>query len=315
MNSSHDTVFLVGSVRSGTTLLRVLLDRHPHLRWFGEFEYPVKWCADTGWPNVADYKERLAVDRAFRRDRLSIDPSLDYVDLVRSFLEQHRERASAARVLGCTVHSRPDRLPELWPEARYVHFLRDPRDVARSCVAMGWAGHAAAGVETWLAAEERWDALRVKAPSEQTYELRYEDLVREPEATLSALCDFLGVAFDPQMLDPGPDSTYGPPDASLAEQWRRKAKPRDVRRMEARLGHRLADRGYEPSGLPALHLGRPERAWLSLRNRWGRWNHAARKYGAALWFKRALAAKRIGPRGWRDRVQLRVNEIDTQRLR
>ena len=283
MTSTSETAFLVGSVRSGTTLLRLLLDRHPEIYWFGEFEYPVRFLEDEGWPDLETYWRELEVDRPFVRDRVDVDRSLNYVALARSFLDQHRERVPNHRIIGCTVHSRIDRLPEIWPEARYIHLLRDPRDVARSVVGMGWAGHPAHGVETWLRAEARWDRLRSRLPDDAWVEVRYEDLVRHTKLVMSRLCEFLGVAMDERMLAPDPDATYGSPDASLAEQWRRKMTERDVRRVEERVGDRLQERGYEPSGFPALSSSSFERAWVGAANRSGKARHAIRKYGFKLW--------------------------------
>jgi hypothetical protein len=58
------------------------------------------------------------------------------------------------------VHRHYDRLLRLWPEARFIHLVRDPRDVASSCIGMGWAGNVWTGVTRWIEAERLWDEVR-----------------------------------------------------------------------------------------------------------------------------------------------------------
>jgi hypothetical protein len=120
--------------------------------------------------------------------------------------------------------------------------LRDPRDVARSAIGMGWAGNVFHGLGSWIDTEDGW-SVAIARNRPLVHEVRYEDLVAHPEATLTDLCAFLGLAFDPAMLAYDTQSTYGKPDARLTYQWKRKLTPRQVRQVEARLGPRLAAGG------------------------------------------------------------------------
>ena len=58
-----------------------------------------------------------------------------------------------------------DRLTRIWPDARFIHLVRDPRDVARSVIPMGWAGNTWVGVERWMEAERLWDRVRSSLPN------------------------------------------------------------------------------------------------------------------------------------------------------
>ena len=60
-------MFVVGALRSGTTMLRLMLDAHPHICNFGEFEYAVKYAAGGRFPAVQDYARLLETDRVFLR--------------------------------------------------------------------------------------------------------------------------------------------------------------------------------------------------------------------------------------------------------
>jgi Sulfotransferase family len=129
--------FLVGSVRSGTTLLRLLLGHHPRICRCDEVEYIASAIAGRNdWPDVRKYVRGLPHYYDFRTSGFVPDPSLTFPDLARDLFVQLR--ASDGRELaGATVHNDFDQLPRIWPEALFIHLERDPRDVARSCVAMG----------------------------------------------------------------------------------------------------------------------------------------------------------------------------------
>src|SRR5690242_9279390 len=129
-------VFLVGAERSGTTLLRLMLDHHPEIAFLHEFEVAVLTMpARGGFPTR---EALLAFLRTHRSPRFvfDVDERLDAPALLRAMLEQKRTRDRKPR-LGATCHVHFDRLLRLWPEASFIKLVRDPRDVARSSIGMG----------------------------------------------------------------------------------------------------------------------------------------------------------------------------------
>jgi hypothetical protein len=60
---------------------------------------------------------------------------------------------------------------------------------------------------------------------EQVLEVKYETLIEEPEETLTKICLFFGVQFQPSMLEYDQNSTYSKPDVAMTYQWRRKQTP------------------------------------------------------------------------------------------
>src|SRR5262249_54027367 len=117
----HDPVFLVGSERSGTTLLRLMLDHHPAIAFHSEFEYAVaKMDNPAEWPCLDEYCRYLTSDRIFNGDGFLIDRSLSYPALIDSFLCQKRD-AAGKPIVGATVHLDFDRLMRIWPQARFIH--------------------------------------------------------------------------------------------------------------------------------------------------------------------------------------------------
>ena len=102
--------------------------------------------------------------------------------------------------VGATVHHAFEKLPEIWPTAKYIFLRRDPRDVARSCVQMGWSGTPWRGFNVWLSAEKSWQALQQIITKDQFIAVSFEELMADTPARLSEICDFLGVQYEPGML-------------------------------------------------------------------------------------------------------------------
>ena len=245
-------LFLVGSERSGTTMLRLMLNQHSALSWPYEFDFSVDRIPDgEGWPDVAAYVDWLSGHRIFLATGLRADRSLPFPDLLHSFLRQTAEQ-EGVDVVGATCHRHFDKLLRVWPAARFIHILRDPRDVALSCIQMGWAGNVWFAVDRWIEAEQSWDRLLKNVEPERILEIRYEQLVAAPEDTLSRICAFVGVAYEPAMLEYSATSTYSRPDPSLLYQWKRKASPEQLGMLEYKLGPLLESRGYAPSGVPVM---------------------------------------------------------------
>ena len=117
-----------------------MLGHHPEIAWQNGFELSTDMVSDDGdWPNLETYYERLTTGRIFLSSDFTIDRALTYPELVRDFLEQRRSREGKPRI-GATVHRHFDRLLYLWPDAYFIHLIRDGRDVARSTIVMGCPG-------------------------------------------------------------------------------------------------------------------------------------------------------------------------------
>jgi hypothetical protein len=286
-------IFLVGAERSGTTLLRLMLDHHPRIAFNLESEYLVSRIAPDGaYPDMAQYREWLRRDRVFQHRPFEIDQRLGFVALVNDFLDQKRRR-DAKPLVGATVHHHFGRLRAIWPRAKYVYLYRDGRDVAASVMRMGWAGNVYVAADRWLQAEAEWDALRPALERDQWIEVRYEELVAGPRAQLERICAFIGVAFSERMFDYVRDSTYAAPDPRLNYQWRSGMRKRDVQRLEEKLGPRLVTRGYELSGYPRIALSALARRRLHLQSRLLAFRFRLSRYGLVLTLQEALA-RRLG---------------------
>jgi hypothetical protein len=235
-----------------------------------------------------------------------------------SFLRQKRDR-DGKRWIGATVHIHFDRLLRIWPNARFIHLVRDGRDVARSRVELGWSGNMYTGVQSWIDAERLWEQVSRQIPESRQFELRYEDLVSDAEGELTRICEFLDLPFDPSMLRYDEDSTYSSPDPNLIGQWRRKLSKNAVRLAESRIAEMLVDRGYELSGLKPLKVGPVLEQWIRIDDRKNRLKARRRLYGTPL-FAGELAMRAVEPiyqtlREFRRSVREQINSVERSTLK
>ena len=208
--------FVIGVGRSGTTLLRLMLDAHPELAIPPETRFVPRLIAAARPPEATadDVVATLTAERNWADfglepdavvERLRAAAEVTPAVAVRSFFEAYAARFDKERWGDKTpVYGR--RMPMIWravPEVRFVHVVRDPRDVAVSWrrfrelrgddprTAEHWA-------QVWVQTivETRMKARRVP----NYLEVRYEDLVSEPESTLRRVCEFIALPFSEEML-------------------------------------------------------------------------------------------------------------------
>ena len=306
--------FVVGAERSGTTLLRLMLDHHPELACHYEFDFSVDLVSDDGkMPAIGELK------RSFERPWLRYALTAPGCDGVFPECATHEEfvnwklcrwrDAGGKQVVGATVHRHFGRLLHIWPAARFVHIVRDGGDVARSRVQMQWHGSVWTAIDAWLESEASWDALRQCLPAARQTEVRYEDLIRSPRQTLTELCAFLGCRFSDRMLEYDAHTTYDLPDPSNIQRWRDRSTARDIQLMESKAGDALAARGYELSDLERVNVSAAEDAELRAACRKEKRRMRIARYGLPLLSaSKAASALRFGPfQRW---IDARMHEID-----
>lgn len=309
-----EPIFLVGAERSGTTVLRLMLDCHPQIAWCDEFEYAVDRIPDGGgWPRNDEYYQWLETHRIFQDSGFAIDRRLSYPQLINSFLCQKRDRVGKP-LIGATVHRHFDRLLQIWPDARFIHLIRDGRDVARSCIGMGWAGNVWTGVERWIEAELLWPKLSSVLPAQRQIEINYENLILDPVKVLTRLCDFIGIPYDQAMLSYAQATTYDVPDPSLIRQWQRKLSDREIQLVESRIANMLVERGYELSGLPPLIVSPAIERKLRLQDSWARRRFRIQRNGLSLILSDYLS-RNLRLTQWQQLVKLKLNAIERAHLK
>ena len=286
-----------------------MLDSHPEITGAEGFEFMVDLVGDDGtFPPLDEYWAYLETHHIFGSADLRIDRSLDYPSLVDSFLRQRLDRSGKHQV-AAMVHFHFRRLLHIWPDARFIRVLRDPRDVARSVVQMGWQATVWHGLDKWLAAEREWDRLVAELAPDRFIEVAYADLIGDHVGQLTEICAFLGVEYTPAMLDYAADTGYDVPDPTRVARWGTSLSETEIRLVEGRVGDLLVDRGFEPSGLEPLVPTGVAKLRLDAENLIGKWRSRIETYGLRLFLERWLA--RVVPvEAYRRSVQLRFNAIE-----
>jgi len=273
--------FIIGAARSGNTLLRALLvghsaiavppesyvlgsiarkwDRLNFLDWeelvktvIGEFESHPEfhtWQTEL-WPV---YEQLLQLDKEQRSLAIILDTIYRHYATTQS---------PGATVWGDKTPLNTERIfliDRVFPGARYIHMLRDGRDAVSSAVKVKmFGGSVEAACEQWLMRVRNARELGDKIGSTRYMELRYEDLVFDPESAVQWICTFLGVDFEKQMMDHSEtfkkmgDTTALDHHASVGlpvntgsiGKWKERLTPRQIELMKPLLRDELRRTGY-----------------------------------------------------------------------
>jgi hypothetical protein len=262
-------VFFFGANGSGTTLHRAIFDSHPDLAIPGESRFVAKLAAryrenefePDRFVRDLDKDDRFAnwgLDQAEIETALADSPAGDYPAAVRRLYALYAQKLGKSRY-GDKTQSNIHHLPllaELFPEARFVHAVRDGRDVALAHtdgtkieqVALSWKRRVNAGREA-----------RQDLGPDRYIESRFEEVIDDTEGSVRRICEFIDLPYDPVMLTyyeragdivsttAVPDrhkDIFLPPTKGLRD-WRRELSDDQVARFEALAGDVLRDLGYE----------------------------------------------------------------------
>jgi len=293
-------LLVLGVRRSGTTLLRVMLDRHPELAVPDE-SYFIPQLADRQGSQIdvdafMDDLSRLPTIREWEiplnEVRARLRPGMPLGAAIGAVYESYAAQHGKSR-WGDKTPMYMQRLPLLewlFPDARFVHLIRDGRDTAVSFLSMPpgivtrtWAhpGSAVEFASQWRAEVEDARALGERV-GDRYLETRYEALVADPERELRRICELAGLEFDPAMLNyagsvdvsakPHQQSLTKAPTPGLRD-WRTELAPGDVAAFEEVAGDLLRELGYGAEHSTTAS-GNARLAWYRLRIR--AWNAASR---------------------------------------
>jgi sulfotransferase family protein len=280
---ANPLVFVVGAARSGTTLLQRMLDAHPLLAVVNETHWvPRKYREQTGLtrdgmvtdallPLLLAHRNfpKMGIDEKGLRSLLRGQPQVRYREFVTRIFDAYAA-AAGKQLAGDKTPGYVRRIGQLhrrWPGARFVHIIRDPRDVCLSFLDWDIAEQVLESYGTWAMDPVVTVALywrrSVAMGREQGAmlgpghycEVRYEDLTAHTERELRRICAFLGLRYSEAMVrfhegktrrDPALCSKdqWLPPTAGLRD-WRTQLARPDAERIEIVLGDLLDQLGYE----------------------------------------------------------------------
>lgn len=275
-------LFVVGCPRSGTTLLQRMLDNHPDLTVTNDTHFIPKVIArHPGGSNPAltsslvnDVREYKRFHRMHLTDEavnVAAARSSTYRDFV-SNLYQQRAISKGKRLAGEKTPDYVRCLPllhGLFSWAKFIHIIRDGRDVALSVLEWATSDKGPGRLALWkdepiavCAMWWRWNVMLGRRDGKSLesglyHELRYEELVEEPEAVLRTLCLNSGLSFSNDMLrfyegrvryrpELSAKDAWLPPTSGVRN-WRTEMSSRDQQLFQALAGDALEMAGYAPA--------------------------------------------------------------------
>jgi len=264
--------FIVGCGRSGTTLLKSMLDAHPGIylppetfffstirqRFPGgekaSIESKLLYVAQRWWIRDAGIQEQ-DLQRELSAFANPGWKELFLATMAALIADAQKQVVAVGEKTPAHISSALELLDE-YPDCRIIQIVRDPRGVLSSYRGVKVGTNQAAGViREWRRAWEKHQQLEGHP---RYLQLRYEDLIRDAESELRKVCAILAVPFDPAMLafhartDTGfaaeqahHSSTLKPLFHSSLEAWKAKLSARQIALVETHLAEGMAAFGYD----------------------------------------------------------------------
>jgi hypothetical protein len=289
-------LFVVGCPRSGTTLLRRMLDAHPELAITPETHWVPEWFqkrpgVDANGNVARELAQSLLESARLKKLKVREDKvwelfedgePVSYARLAARIYELFGSRRGKPLV-GDKTPGYTKAIPtlhHLFPWAKFVHLIRDGRDVCLSATTWHQVGRLERRFPSWredpVPTAALWWELHVRLAREAGtrlephlyHEMRYEELVADPLEESRTLCTFLGLTYSEAMArfhegrtrdDPtlGSNKRWLPPTPGLRD-WRTQMSTTDRQLFEAVAGALLDELGY-PRTSPGVPAGLAER--------------------------------------------------------
>lgn len=209
-------IFIVGAPRSGTSLLRVMLNRHPNIGLCDEtyFFYYV-YHRQKNFGDLQNLENRrIVIERYLETGRIRrlgldldalkqflLEEATDYEKLFIAFLKFYAQSKGKNRYGEKTPQHafEAEIISRIYPFCRLIHIVRDARDVAASLKRMPWGSKSvAANARLWVKSVESAELCKDR---ENFLRVKYETLVSDSEAELRRICKFISEPFDKKMLE------------------------------------------------------------------------------------------------------------------
>ncbi|AMM41430.1 protein-tyrosine sulfotransferase [Candidatus Desulfofervidus auxilii] len=270
-----EPIFIVGVPRSGTTLLRMMLNSHSRIAiapethffrlfWANRHKYgdlnkdnnfqklwndltKCKYFGDLKLKNVQEiYEDLFNGKRSYKAI---------FTKLIKEYAKQHNKTRWGEKTPGHLEYVKT--ILSFYPHAKMIHIIRDPRDVALSLKKVPWGSRDVFPIARFW---KRYINIPKKMKVIHSYsylEIRYEDLVRSPEETLKVICNFINEKVEKNMFkfylvsenylpenEPWKTGCLKPLNSEYIGKWKTKLKEWEVKQIIATCSHEMLEKGY-----------------------------------------------------------------------
>jgi len=273
MIDTRDFIFIIGAPRSGTTMMQVLLSEHPQVATTVELTLFRRYVAP--WLETFEDEERNSREKGWHQGLPFVWKREDLVGFLREFITRTyggvlARKPTATHLLdkhpGYSMHTH--RILEVVPRARFIHVIRDGRDVACSMVAASRSkGFGTSTIKDSAVAWQKFlRAARTAANTENYLEVRYEEFLKNPTAGYTQLLDFCRLPYEAKWVeetmernsfekmkaarrtgDPNVQSSETHYRKGRAGTWREEMSSLEAYQFEQMAGDLLRDLQYESS--------------------------------------------------------------------
>ncbi len=274
MLSTEKRIFIIGTQRSGTTLLRLILNSHSEISIPEEAtflmpllkkKYLHKKIAGDSLKALLDYIKLNAQFKLWNYDhgdllpRLADKKQLMLKDLIDEIYYSYCH-SKGKKIWGDKTPSffrKLDILHGLFPEAKFIHIVRDGRDIFDSWRKMDPSKNNASVIALdWSYKLFKIDRSFKKIPEGNRITIRYEDLLDDPEKTVMQICSVIGIGYEDNMLnfyrtshdyigDHHSRLIFKPLDRKNKYKWKKNLLPREISILNFLAGHYLKKYSYE----------------------------------------------------------------------
>lgn len=274
--------FVIGNPRSGTTLLRFMLNSHPRLYLPEETGFlpflQQDPDGDLTQEQVEAVLERIGHLNLYWNNMVSDLNSFycslpghrlgDVLDvLYRQKMSEYGGTRWGDKTPGYVRYI--PTLSRIFPNGQFIHLIRDGRDVTLSAQAKWGIDRRYMDnyylLKNWVKNVEDGRRAGIILGSDRYLEVRYEDLVQTPEFVLEQVCQFLGEEMQPEMLDHSrtarrhhgpdvPDEVQKPISTSSIARWQKEMSSFDQKLANRLARPLLTDLGYPLSEVGAFNI-------------------------------------------------------------
>ncbi len=296
---SSNPFFILGAQRSGTTMLRLMLNKHPNIAiphetgfitvFYSELsrygDLSIKHNQKKLLEDISHHKLVIRGKHITDKEKILSHNISNYSDLINAIFIEYAKSNNKKRWGDKTPFYTPDIdiLYTLFPEAKFLHLVRDGRDVIISQRNISWMSNSVPR----LAEEWKWKTTICskvgKVLGTRKYlEIKYEDLVISPEVELKKICKFFNEEYDERILRYSDDAknivpneslkwhqnSVQTPDKNKISKWKNILSKSDRIIFEQIAGSTLKEYGYELENMSSNIYSKIKSVYYSLFVRW-----------------------------------------------